>query len=344
MTALPAPQRILVRAPNWAGDVVMATPALRALRAHFPGAHVAVQILAPLAPLLAGAPWFDEILPVASHRKGLAATLSEGRSLRSRAFELGVCLPDSVSSAVLMRAAGVARVLGYGRGLRGALLHRAVSPLRAADGGTMVARERHVLGLVAALGAPADDTRLELFVTEPEAREAREALAARGVGPDEPLVALAPGASYGPSKCWPPAHFGRVADALAGAGTRAVLVGAPAEREIAAAVVAAAEHAPVDLVGGISLGALKAVLRRARLLVCNDAGARHVAVAFDKPVVCMMGPTSLAKTNLNLERVRVLSADVACRPCYHRVCPIDHRCMTRILPEQVLAEAREAIA
>jgi len=338
------PRRILVRAPNWAGDVVMATPALRALRAGFPDARITVQIRAGLAPLLAGAPWLDETLPVRSHRQGLRATWAEGRALRGRGFDLGVCLPDSLSSALLMRAARVARVMGYGRGLRRPLLHRAVPPLRAPDGSRWVARERHVLGLAAALGCPADDTRLALFVTPEEAHEAEAALAERGVPADAPLAALAPGASYGPSKCWPPEHFARVADALAERGLQPVLVGAPEERGLAAAVARHARVAPCDLVGAIGLGALKAVLRRARLLVCNDAGARHVAVAFGVPVVCVMGPTSLAKTNLNLERVRVLTADVGCRPCYHRVCPVDHRCMTRIGPERVLEAAAPALA
>jgi lipopolysaccharide heptosyltransferase II len=85
-------------------------------------------------------------------------------------------------------------------------------------------------------------------------------------------------------------------------------------------------------------------MRRARLLVGNDAGARHVATALGLPVVLVMGPTSLDKTSWNLERVSVLSADVACRPCYLRDCPIDHRCMTRVAPELVAAEAERAWA
>jgi heptosyltransferase-2 len=87
---------------------------------------------------------------------------------------------------------------------------------------------------------------------------------------------------------------------------------------------------------GFDLGALKAVLRRCRVLVCNDAGARHVAVAFGVPCVVLMGPTSREKTALNLEQVDVLEAEVDCRPCYLRDCPIDHRCMTRIDPDRVI--------
>ena len=98
------------------------------------------------------------------------------------------------------------------------------------------------------------------------------------------------------------------------------------------------EGRPADLGGALDLGGLKAVLQRARVLLCNDAGARHIAVAFGVPCVVPMGPTALAKTNWNLEQVTVLSAGVECSPCYHRVCPIDHRCMTQI-PAAQAAEA-----
>jgi heptosyltransferase-2 len=325
-----------VRAPNWAGDVVMATPGLRALRAGRPGAHIAVHVKAGLAPLLRGAPWADELLPLVSAGRGPAALVREGLALRPRRFELGLCLPDSFSSALLMRCAGVERVVGYARQGRRPLLDVAV----AAPSG-LVPREQHVLDLVAALGCPARGTHLELFVADEEERAAGRVLAAARVAADEPLALLAPGASFGPAKLWPAERFAAVGDALAAAGARVAVVGAPEEATLAAALAAAMRAPAAVLAGRLDLGALKAVVRRARVLVCNDAGARHVAVALGVPVVVLFGPTSLAKTSWNLERVRPFAADVACRPCYHRVCPIDHRCMTRLGIEPV-AEAAVA--
>jgi heptosyltransferase-2 len=163
------------------------------------------------------------------------------------------------------------------------------------------------------------------------------------VSESDPIVVIAPGASYGPSKQWPPGHFARAADALAGQA-RIVLLGAPGERALAAAVAGAMRTQAADLSGRIGLGALKAVVKRARVAICNDAGLRHVAVAFGVPCVVLMGPTSLEKTALNLERVTVLVEDVSCRPCYLRECPIDHRCLTRIAPERAVAAALSAIA
>jgi len=160
----------------------------------------------------------------------------------------------------------------------------------------------------------------------------------------ETIAVLAPGASYGPSKTWPPTSFARVGDALAAVGASVVLVGTPAERKLSGQVLSAMKEPAVDLTGELGLGALKGVVRRSRVLICNDAGARHIAVAFGIPCVVVMGPTSLEKTNLNLERVKVLSADVDCRPCYLRECPIDHRCMTRVSAEHVVQAALPALS
>jgi heptosyltransferase-2 len=341
------PQEILVRGPNWTGDVIMATPGFRALRAGFPGACITLHLRESQLPLVAGAPWFDEVVPFRSHgRRGLAP-LREALALRARRrYDLGICLPDSFSSALLMRAAGVRRVVGYRRGGRRWLLHQAVSLPEGASrgsGGPMLPRELHVLGLVEAVGCPARGTHLELFVTDAEQQEAEAVLAAAGVARDEPLAVIAPGASFGPSKQWPPGHFARAADLLA-PRARIALVGTPAERALCAEVAGAMTSAPVDLSGRIGLGALKAVVRRARVALCNDAGVRHLAVAFGVPCVVLLGPTSLEKTALNLERVAVLTEDVSCRPCYLRECPIDHRCLTRIPPERAAAAATRALA
>src|SRR5262245_1467775 len=160
-------REILVRGPNWTGDLIMATPGFRALRAGFPEARITLHVRAGLRPLLDGAPWFDAVLAVESYRRAPAAMLREARALRRRArFDLGLCLPDSFESALLMRAAGVRHVVGYARGGRRALLHQAVPPPRAEGRRLLLARELHVLRLVEALGCERRGTELELFVTE----------------------------------------------------------------------------------------------------------------------------------------------------------------------------------
>lgn len=338
------PKRILVRAPNWAGDVVMATPGLRALRARFPVSRIDVALPEPLAPLLHGLPHVDAVLSLRRPPgRGLAGLVRQARHLReSGPYDLGISLPDSFSSALLLWLTGARPVVGYRGQWRRALLGVAPPAPRDAQGGRLVPRERHVLGLIEALGGDGSDTGLELRTTPDERERARKALERCGLAEvGGRLALLAPGASFGPSKLWPAESFAAVGDGLAHRGFRVAVVGGPAERALARRVATAMRGEAVVLAGELDLGAFKAVVERAALLVCNDAGARHVAVAFGVPAVVLMGPTALEKTGLNLERVRVLTAEADCRPCYRRHCPIDHRCMTGIPPERVLEAAAE---
>lgn len=329
--------RILVRGPNWLGDLVMSTPGFRALRAAHPDAHITLQVRESLLPLMNGSPWFDELLPLRSYHAGVLAMGREARALRAAGrFDLGICIPDSWSSVILMRAAGVREVVGYARAGRDWLLHRCLSAPADAGPRRLVARERHVLGLMQAVGAPACGPELELFTTPEEEARAESVLAASGIDAQADCVALAPGASYGTSKQWPVKSFAQVGEEVLSRGLQVVVLGAPGEEALSAQVAAGMTGPAAVLAGQLDPGSLKAVIRRMRVLVCNDAGARHVAAAFGVPSVVMMGPTSLAKTDWNLQRTRVVETDVECRPCYARDCPIDHRCMTRLTPARVV--------
>ena len=334
---------ILVRAPNWVGDVVMATPGLRALRAGFKGAQITVQVRPGLEALLAGSPFVDHVVSVSSYHAGFPALIREALAFDGGRFDLGVCIPESFSSALLQRASGVRCVVGYAGGMRSPLLHRTAPVPESWGGRRLVAREQFVLHLVEALGCPGLGTHLELSVLAEEEERVEAELSRRGVAPGDLLVAMAPGASFGPSKWWPADYYARVGDAMTKLGARVVLMGSPAERELSIRVADQMNEEPIDLTGVIGLGEAKALMRRTSLLICNDAGARHIAVAFGVPCIVFMGPTSLEKTNLNLEGLTVLETDESCRPCYKRNCPIDHPCMKKINPEDVISLARSTL-
>jgi heptosyltransferase-2 len=341
-------EKISIVLPNHLGDVVMATPALRALRRGRPDAHISAVVHRSLAPVLRGCPWIDAYvlhdLKAARGALGkLRARLSLARELRGA--ELAIVLPNSFASAFLALASRAPRRLGYARKGRSFLLTDAV-PVRR-EGGRFVptAMERYYLDLVRTLGCPDTGTQLELFV-EPEAEAECDArFAAAGIQQRSPLVCLAPGAGYGPSKLWPLAYVAEVARELRAGGAQVALVHGPGEQALADAIIASAGAGLVSLGGAqMSLSLLKSVLARAQLLICNDAGARHVAAAFEVPTIVLMGPTAIGYTNLNLKRTKVLREPVDCSPCQLKVCPIDHRCMTRLLPARVLAEARAALS
>lgn len=321
----------------------MATPGFRALRAGFPSARITLQVRAGLEALVSGSPWFDRVMVLRGGGGGPRAAARRALSLRPERYDLGLCLPDSFSSALGLRLAGARVVVGYAGAFRGPLVTVRVPRPGGPGASRIVPREAHVLGLVQALGCPSRGTHLELFVTDDEARRADRHLREAGLG-EAPFGVLAPGATYGPAKCWPPERFAAVGDALASQGLSVVLVGAPAEASRTRRVASAMRSPAVDLAGAIDLGTLKAVVRRSRLLVGNDAGSRHVAVALGIPAVVVFGPTSLEKTSWNLDRVRVVASEVRCRPCYHRRCPVDHRCMVRLPPRRVVEAVRHVLA
>jgi heptosyltransferase-2 len=351
MTSLPGKEpcaRILVRCPNWLGDLVMSTPGFRALRHRFPDSRIVAQVAAPLAPLLDGHPAFDEVWTLPGRLRELGRFRSEAQHIAQHHFDLGIVIPESISSALLMRAGRVGMALGYARDpIRRRLLHREVPAEPGWGRRRLVSRERFVLRLMAAVGASSEEVRLELAVTpDEELRLARAVQRASGDAADRPLsppVVLAPGASFGPSKCWPIESFAELADRIAREGERIVLIGTSAERTRVEAVRDRMREDSIALAGALDLGALKALLRGARLLVSNDAGARHIAVAFGTPALVFFGPTAVEKTNENLESLEILETEHACRPCYRRSCPIDHRCLRGIGVEEAFEAVGRAL-
>ncbi|HEY8751217.1 MAG TPA: lipopolysaccharide heptosyltransferase II [Tepidisphaeraceae bacterium] len=351
------PAKILVVQPNWVGDAVMATPTLRALREFYPEAHISYLMRRYVKPLYGGMPWADQII---THRTGRTHTktgksvLDLSARLRAAKFDLAVLLPNSFKSALICKMAKIPRVVGYERDGRGFLLTDKL--LHVKDRGKFIPVPilKTYMGLAHYLGSPSRDLRMQLFVTEPEARAAQAVLAQCGLSPDihrpaasgeRPLVLLNPGAQYGAAKCWRPEYFAELADKLIDdQGATVLLSGTPREKVIIESIKRCMRHAALDLSNkGMSLGALKEIVRRCDLMVTNDTGPRHIAAAFDVPVVTVFGPTHPEWTEINFQKERKVAVKVFCGPCQKKVCPLDHRCMTRVTPAMVYETSMELL-
>jgi heptosyltransferase-2 len=339
---VPAPARILVRAPSWVGDVVMATPALRALRRARPDAEIVLEGKPFLAGLVRGLPSVDAFLPDVR-----GSAFARARALRERGFDWAVLLPDSTRAALGPFLARIPVRAGYAREpLRRALLTLALPPPTEGGRRVPISMIERYLRITRALGCPDAGLAPELAV-DAEARErALKRLAEAGVAPGERTLLVTPGASFGSSKLWPPESFAAAADAIARAhGLRVVLAPGPGEEAIARRIAEAmAERAIVLAAPPTSLAELVALIAGAALQLGNDTGPRHVAVACGVPAVVVMGPTDPRHTAHLLERQRVLREELPCSPCHLKVCPIDHRCMTRLRPERAVAAAAELLA
>lgn len=335
-----AVRRILVRAPSWLGDAILALPAIDGLRRTFPGAELVVSAKPAVADLFALLPGVPAIIPDAgTGPRGLVAT---ARRLHGAGCELALLLPNSFGSALLTRLAGIPHRAGYARDGRGALLTAPVPVPPAAAHWHQVDSYRALLGAL----SWDEGERRPVLMPPAEAVAAADHLLGEipPAGRGRPLVAVAPGAMYGGAKRWGAHRYAAAADRLAGElGAALILVGSNPESAEAAAVAAGVRAPALSLAGRTTLSVLAAVLARCRVLLANDSGVMHVAAAVGTPVVAVFGPTDPAATG-PLGRAAIVRQRVPCSPCRYRECPIDHPCMDGVTPEAVIAGARGLLA
>ncbi len=326
---LPEIKSVAVCAPNWVGDVVMATPAFRALRESMPHAEITLVVRAYAIQVLNGAPWFDRVFRIEGNPRSAIAMLRTAKALRSSPADLAVVFPNSFRSALAAWLGGSRIRIGYGRDMRSAILTRAVK--RPSRDGRFEPRYMvdYYLDLVADLGVQAESRKIELFVT-PEEEEAWADLRKRlGLDGKGGLAGINPGAAWGSSKCWPPERFAEAADLIAGGtGARIIVLAGPGEERVQKAIVSAMRSPAIAPASkDVPLGLLKPLVRDLSLLVTNDTGPRHFANAFRTPSVVVMGPTDPRYTSDPAENAVVLRSNRDCMPCHLKKCPHRHECM-----------------
>jgi heptosyltransferase-2 len=333
--------------PTWLGDAVVAASVLDALRTSLPSSRIVALGPPPFADLYRGAPWVDAFVPYAKRTPdgGLAAGLRLAASLRRQRFDAALLLPNSFRAALVARAAGIPDVAGYSGGGRAFLLTRRLEPIREGRRRKPVPMAPHYFALLRLFGLSPRVRMPTLFVPEEEDADLVSWLRAQGVGPADVLVGLAPGASYGPSKLWLEERWIALGRAFGEERRRIVVLHGPGEEALARRIEEGIGPAALRATARPpSISFLKAACRRASLLVSTDSGPRHVAVAFRRPVVVLMGPNDPRLTNCFLDRTEVVRIDVDCGPCRRPICATDHRCMTGIDVERVFAAGRRWLA
>jgi heptosyltransferase-2 len=297
--------RLLVVMPSWVGDAVMATPTLGLIRQTFPGIFVGGLVRPGIDQLLAGTRFFDEVHT--AHATGVLGPKFVAAKIRPRRYDTALLLTNSFSTALITRIAGIPRRIGYDRDARGLLLTDKLTPRKRPDGRwAPIAAVEYYRELAARfLTGPgnAGVLPMELATTQEEEREADGILRHAGVAPGTAMAILNPGGNN-VSKRWPARRFAQVAEHLTGKHAMTVLVnGSPGEKELVEHV-ATLSAAPVVRLShlGISLGSLKAVVKRCRVMLTNDTGPRHLAAAFGVPLVTLFGPTDHRWTTIPTRR------------------------------------------
>lgn len=338
---MPSPDdRILIAGPAWVGDMVMAQSLFKLLRRQSPDA--AIDVVAP--------PWSEPLLarmaevrralplPVGHGELKIAERYRIGRSLRGERYTRAIIMPRSLKAALVPFFAGIPRRTGF----RGEMRYGLLNDVRRLDKERLdqTVKRFIALGLPPEAGLPAPP-HPEL-ATDPDNR-AR--FAARLAGDGRAVVALMPGAAYGPAKCWPLDYFGELAAKLIALDAAVVVLGSKVEHAVGEQIRVRGGDGVVNLCGETLLEETVDILSLAGAAVTNDSGLMHVAAAAGTQVVAIYGSTSAAFTPPLTDRKTIISLGLDCSPCFARECPLGHlRCLRDINPDRVLDAVRMSLS
>lgn len=327
--------------PNWIGDVVMATPAIRAVRERYPRARLLAVGRPYVAATLDGAPWFDDTIPF--DKRNAAAVV---RRLRRERPDAAVLFPNSLRSAAVAALGRCRRRIGFSRVGRRMMLTDLLHPHRNAQGKRVPFPVLDDYNrLVQPLGVGDPGHRMELFTTPADEVAADSVWRDLKLHRFREVIGLNNSGAFGAAKLWP--HFGELARTLADRrGTGVLVVCGPNERDTARGIVRLADRPNVVSLAdrAVSIGLTKACVRRLSALVTTDSGPRHFATAFGVPAVTLFGPTFIQWTETYDQRGINLQKPVPCGPCQLRVCPLDHRCMSGLSVAEVFAATTDVLA
>ncbi len=330
--------RLLVIGPSWVGDMVMAQALVSALKTQFP--ESAIDVLAPAwsGPLLARMPQVSAAIamPIGHGRLGLGARWRLAQTLRARGYRRAFVLPNSFKSALIPLFAGIPVRTGW----RGEMRFGLLNDIRLLDKKRYPLMVQRFVALAYADHATLPDTTSRPQLTADKGR-LPELYKRLGLQGDRPVLALCPGAEFGPSKRWPAHHFAAVAQEYIGRGWRVWLLGSSNDRSVADQVIAslstASQSWASNLAGRTELEDVIDLLAAASAVVSNDSGLMHIAAALQRPLVAVYGSSSPAFTPPLGDNVAVLSIPVNCGPCFQRECPEGHlKCLNDLRPQQVL--------
>ena len=345
----PGSVNILIVKTSAIGDVIHTLPALNALRRKYPESRIDWLVEEAAADVVIGHRALDAVL--VSRRKAWIRDLKQGRvlaayrgfagfvkKLRVTEYDLLIDFQGLLKSGIFVGLARAKRKVGFGKGME----HAECSYLFLNEPIPPVNMDQHAaireLLLLKAIGIESEEIVFDLPVGEEQRERIGQLLAAEGIDPAKPLVAINPMTTW-ETKHWRNDRFARVADALLDKGIAVVFSGGPQDvrgiEEIRGAMVGKA----ASLAGRTTLKELAALYERVAVLITTDTGPMHLAAAAGAPVVALFGPTAPWRTGPFGEGHRILRADIACSHCLKRQCDRDHGSMTQITVDQVVQAA-----
>jgi heptosyltransferase-2 len=326
-------EKILIVGPAWIGDMVMAQSLFKLLRRKNPG--VIIDVIAPA--------WSEALLgrmtevrraipmPLGHGKLGLAKRFRIGRKLRHGAYDRAIILPRSMKSALVPFFAGIPLRTGF----RGEMRFGLLNDVRKLDRQILDQTVKRMIALGSEPAERLPDPPIPRLCIDKLNRT--ELLRRFEIEGGDPLVALMPGAAYGPAKCWPIESFTDLAARLVMVGVTVMVLGSESERDIGENIRKNSAGSVLNLCGRTRLEDTVDILSATGVAVSNDSGLMHVAAASGTHVVGIYGSSSPEFTPPLTGDRTICYLKMECSPCFSRDCPLGHLlCLRQIKPEHVL--------
>jgi heptosyltransferase-2 len=338
------PANILVRVPNWLGDTVMATPAVSAVRKIFPRSRLTILAREAFASFWRDFPGIDHVLTLGSQDRGLYGFSKKAAEIRKQGFDTALILPVSFSSAFLAFLAGIPVRIGWSGEGRDLFLSHIIE--RSQERKKHLVLEYIELVQRAFGKAPVKETVRLMAPRLQSAQKETRKLFGRTPRPKS-WIALAPGATYGPGKRWPLAHWMELVKRLLAKRKESLLILSGQEEAgylepLVQTIPQTQKNRVISLVGRTTPLQLAAVLKNCRLLITNDTGPMHLAAAVGTPTVALFGSSSPVWTGPFGKGHQVIYKHVECSPCFQKTCPIGYKCLTGISVDEVFRAVQKS--
>ena len=327
------PGRILVVGPAWVGDMVMAQTLFIKLKEQYPDA--VLDVLAPdwSRPLLERMPEVNDAIsmPIGHGQFAFRLRKKIADELKTRCYDAAYILPNSFKSGLIPWFARIPRRIGW----RGEMRFGLLNDMRILDKNRypLMIERFMALALPRAVSLSKPYPRPKLVVSTESVGIAREKF---NLSSTRPVMALCPGAEFGPAKRWPDAYYADIARKWIEKGWQIWLFGSKNDHAVCELINQAAGNACANLAGKTSLAEAIDLLSCAEAVVSNDSGLMHIAAALDKPLVAIYGSSDPRFTPPLSEKVQVVRLGLDCSPCFKRECPLKHmNCLNQLMPERV---------
>ncbi|KAF0812908.1 ADP-heptose--LPS heptosyltransferase 2 [Andreprevotia sp. IGB-42] len=325
-------KKILIVAPSWVGDAIMAQPLYARLKAQHPGVQIDVLAPAWTRPLHARMAEISESFdnPFGHGELKLGARWRLARQLKKRGYDQAILLPNSLKSALIPFFAGIPTRTGW----TGEARHGLVNDLRKLDAAALPKMVERFAALAEAPDEPPAQP-IPFPQLHVDGAERQATLNRLDLNLARPIVACCPGAEYGPAKRWPARHFAEFARECLARGLQVWLFGSGKDKEIADEIEALAPGVH-NLASRTSLAEAIDLMSFASVAICNDSGLMHVAAALRVPLVAIYGSSSPGFTPPLSAEAQIVTLDLDCSPCFERTCPLGHmNCLNQLGPDLV---------